>query len=70
VWVGVGVWPWCDHHRRAVGFSEGKELAASNGATFMEISARTAENVEQVGAHMSTSLGHPNPLLRGKGGGV
>ena len=30
-------------------FSEGKELAASNGATFMEISARTAENVEQVG---------------------
>jgi hypothetical protein len=44
-------------HRRTVGYSEGQEIAATNGALFFEASARFNENVDAVGLRL------PIPLL-------
>lgn len=39
----------CDlAHRRAVTFEEGQQFAKENGLIFMETSAKTAQNVEEV----------------------
>lgn len=39
----------CDlSHRRAVSFEEGEQFAKENGLIFMEASAKTAQNVEEV----------------------
>ena len=40
----------CDlAHRRAVSTEEGERFAKENGLIFMEASAKTAQNVEEVG---------------------
>ena len=39
----------CDlSHRRAVSYEEGEQFAKENGLVFMEASAKTAQNVEEV----------------------
>jgi hypothetical protein len=42
----------CSHmqHRRAVSTEEGEQFAKEHGLIFLETSARTAHNVEEVGA--------------------
>lgn len=44
-------------HRRAVSKEEGEQFAKENGLLFLEASARTAQNVEEV-IHISQSLWH------------
>ncbi len=39
-------------HRRAVSYKEGEQFAEQNGLIFLETSAKSAANVEQVGAAM------------------
>jgi Ras-related protein Rab-2A len=42
----------CDlSHRRAVSYEEGEQFAKENGLVFMEASAKTAQNVEEVMVH-------------------
>uniref|UniRef100_A0A453NYP0 Uncharacterized protein n=1 Tax=Aegilops tauschii subsp. strangulata TaxID=200361 RepID=A0A453NYP0_AEGTS len=39
----------CDlSHRRAVSYEEGEQFAKEHGLVFMEASAKTAQNVEEV----------------------
>nr|GMD34999.1 ras-related protein rabb1c [Ipomoea batatas] len=45
----------CDlAHRRAVSTEEGEQFAKENGLIFMEASAKTAQNVEEVNLHSAT----------------
>lgn len=40
--------PWLLQHRRAVSTEEGEQFAKEHGLIFLETSARTAHNVEEV----------------------
>ena len=43
----------CDlAHRRAVSTEEGEQFAKEHGLIFMEASAKTAQNVEEVSTHV------------------
>lgn len=47
----------CDlAHRRAVSTEEGEQFAKEHGLIFMEASAKTAQNVEEVKEHSSHML--------------
>ena len=49
----------CDlAHRRAVSTEEGEQFAKEHGLIFMEASAKTAQNVEEVGMHISNHAFH------------
>ena len=39
----------CMQHRRAVSTEEGEQFAKEHGLVFLETSAKTAHNVEEVG---------------------
>lgn len=48
----------CDlAHRRAVTTEEGEQFAKEHGLIFMEASAKTAQNVEEVNPNLLLSLG-------------
>jgi Ras-related protein Rab-2A len=42
-------------HRRAVSYEEGEQFAKEHGLIFMEASAKTAQNVEEVMLGVSVS---------------
>lgn len=47
----------CDlSHRRAVSYEEGEQFAKEHGLVFMEASAKTAQNVEEVNFYPTTCL--------------
>jgi GTPase SAR1 family protein len=52
----------CDlSHRRAVSYEEGEQFAKEHGLVFMEASAKTAQNVEEVNCspyYMFTTIAH------------
>lgn len=48
----------CDlAHRRAVSTEEGEQFAKENGLIFMEASAKTAQNVEEVSNYLWWFIG-------------
>ena len=55
----------CDlSNKRAVSREEGEQFAAKNGLTFLETSAKTAENVEAVRASILSFSSHSHSNLR------
>lgn len=51
----------CDlAHRRAVSTEEGEQFAKEHGLIFMEASAKTAQNVEEVSTHVGKLSFHKN----------
>jgi hypothetical protein len=57
-------------HRRAVSTEEGEQFAKEHGLIFLETSARTAHNVEEVRWQMCAGVGVPRQQRRTASGAV
>jgi hypothetical protein len=53
----------CAQHRRAVSTEEGEQFAKEHGLIFLETSARTAHNVEEVSSYNKAAVCLPGRAL-------